>query len=208
MGAAIDARDPYTRGHSDRVGSLSARIAKCLGIDKEERQRIYLSGLLHDVGKIGIRDDVLLKSGRLTEEETAQMRSHPEVGRGIVQQVGELNDLLPGILHHHESIDGSGYPHGLSGEQIPLMARIIAVSDAYDAMTSDRPYRKGFTNEKAFAILQNGAGVQWDRNVVEAFLNDMQERGAEASGCADSCCIDLTESEMTELQECHSDSIA
>jgi HD-GYP domain-containing protein (c-di-GMP phosphodiesterase class II) len=135
-----------------------------------ESDRIYLSGLLHDVGKIGIRDDVLLKQGRLTEDEFAEIKKHPQIGYSIVRNLSQLEDVLPGILHHHEAMDGSGYPHGLAGDQIPLMARILAVADGYDAMTSDRPYRPGMSWDRAVAILRDRSGRQWDREVVAAFL--------------------------------------
>jgi HD-GYP domain-containing protein (c-di-GMP phosphodiesterase class II) len=175
MSSAIDARDPYTRGHSERVGRYARKIAGAMGIEAKEQNRIYLSGLLHDVGKIGIPDHVLLKAGKLTDEEFQIIKQHPEIGARIVESLPQLRDLLPGILHHHESIDGSGYPHGLVGAEIPLQARIMAVADTYDAMTSHRPYRPGMPREKAIEIIQARAGIQWDVDAVKAFLSLSQQ---------------------------------
>lgn len=170
MGHAVDARDPYTRGHSERVGRYGRQLAEAIGLPTHECNRIYLSGLLHDVGKIGIPDAVLGKAGRLTDEEFAVIKQHPEIGARIVQTMPQLADLLPGVLHHHESVDGTGYPHALAGDAIPLMGRVLAVADAYDAMTSDRPYRAGMPRSRAVDILTSGAGTQWDKALVDAFL--------------------------------------
>ncbi|MEZ6054397.1 MAG: HD-GYP domain-containing protein [Planctomycetaceae bacterium] len=139
MSSAIEARDPYTCGHSDRVGRYARLVAEQMQLPQHDQDRIYLCGLLHDVGKIGVPDHILLKPGRLTDEEFDAIKQHPRIGYDIVKQLEEFHDLLPGILHHHESMDGSGYPDGLSGEQIPLQARILAVVDSFDAMTSSRP---------------------------------------------------------------------
>ncbi len=170
MSHAVDARDPYTRGHSERVGRYGRQLAEAIGMASHDCDRIYLSGLLHDVGKIGIPDDVLGKPGRLTEEEFAIVRRHPEIGARIIQTLPQLSDLMPGVLHHHESFDGTGYPYGLKGDAIPLMGRILAVADAYDAMTSDRPYRRGMPRDKAVEILESRAGIQWDSELVRVFL--------------------------------------
>lgn len=170
MGHAVDARDPYTRGHSERVGRYGRQLAGAIGLDSYDCDRIYLSGLLHDVGKIGIPDAVLGKTGLLTEDEFAIVQRHPEIGARIIQTLPQLSDLMPGILHHHESFDGTGYPHGLQGDAIPLMGRILAVADAYDAMTSNRPYRQGMSREKAVDILESRAGIQWDAELVRVFL--------------------------------------
>ena len=170
MGHAVDARDPYTRGHSERVGRYGRQLAEAIGLASHDCDRIYLSGLLHDVGKIGIPDAVLGKTGRLTEDEFAIVQRHSEIGASIIQALPQLADLMPGILHHHESFDGTGYPHGLKGDAIPLMGRILAVADAYDAMTSDRPYRQGMPRETAVAILESRAGIQWDSELVRIFL--------------------------------------
>jgi HD-GYP domain-containing protein (c-di-GMP phosphodiesterase class II) len=170
MGNAIDARDPYTRGHSERVARYGRLIAHAIDLPQIECDRVYLSGLLHDVGKIGIPDTVLQKPGKLTTEEFAIIKQHPEIGARIVSALPQLADLLPGVLHHHENMDGTGYPYGLVGEAIPLMGRILAVADAYDAMTSDRPYREGMPRTRAAEILMNNAGIQWDERLVKAFL--------------------------------------
>jgi HD-GYP domain-containing protein (c-di-GMP phosphodiesterase class II) len=168
--SALDAKDAYTRGHSERVALFSKRIAETLGYDDVATEKLYLSGLLHDVGKIGVSDAVLRKPDRLTAEEFAEIKQHPDEGWGILLELEQLNYVLPGVLHHHEQVNGTGYPDGLKGEEIPLDARIMAVADAYDAMTSDRAYRKGMPHEKAIAIITAGAGTQWDAKVVEAFL--------------------------------------
>jgi HD-GYP domain-containing protein (c-di-GMP phosphodiesterase class II) len=136
---AIDARDAYTFGHSDRVASMAKRIGRQMGLSTVEQDRIYMAGLLHDVGKIGVPDHVLGKPGKLTEEEFALIKRHPEIGFSILRHLQQLHSVLPGVMHHHESFDGSGYPHRLAGMDIPLLARILAVADAYDAMTSTRP---------------------------------------------------------------------
>lgn len=166
---AIDAKDSYTCGHSDRVAEYAREIARTMGMSETFCEQIYMTGLLHDVGKIGVPDDVLQKPGKLTDEEFDSIKQHPVIGHDILRHLGEFDYVLPGVLHHHESIDGSGYPDGLVGEEIPLMARILAVADAYDAMTSDRPYRAGMPTARAEKIINDGAGHQWDRNCVEAF---------------------------------------
>ena len=168
--SAIDAKDPYTRGHSDRVARVSVRLAEELGCNRKQVDTIYLSGLLHDVGKIGIDDNVLRKPGKLTEAEYEHIKTHAEIGFKILKDIQQLDDVLPVVLHHHEQWDGKGYPHGLAGDSIPQLARIVAVADSFDAMGSDRPYRKGMCEEKLDAILHDGAGKQWDAAVVEAFF--------------------------------------
>jgi HD-GYP domain-containing protein (c-di-GMP phosphodiesterase class II) len=173
LSAALDARDPYTSGHSMRVASYSREIGKRLGLEEEELKLLYQSALLHDIGKIGVPDEVLQKEGKLTEEEFEFIKAHPVIGETILKQVqpaGEAAAWVPGIRSHHERIDGKGYPDGLAGEDIPYYGRIIAVADSYDAMTSDRPYRKGMPAEKALAILESGKGTQWDTLVAEAFI--------------------------------------
>ena len=167
---AIDAKDPYTCGHSDRVARVSVQLARQLGCDRETADRIYLSGLLHDIGKIGIDDSVLRKPGRLTDEEYEHIKTHVNVGYKILRDLKKLDDVLPVVLYHHESWDGSGYPGRLAGEDIPRPARIVAVADAFDAMSSDRPYRKGMPDEKIDEIFRAGSGSQWDPEVVEAFF--------------------------------------
>jgi len=168
--SAIDAKDPYTCGHSDRVARIAVRLAEELGCDPKTLNTIYLSGLLHDIGKIGIDDSVLRKPGKLTDEEYEHIKRHVEIGHKILLGLGKLDGVLPVILHHHESWDGGGYPHKLDADGIPLPARIVAVADSFDAMSSDRPYRKGMPDEKIDHIFRNGSGQQWDPEVVEAFF--------------------------------------
>lgn len=170
MSSAIDAKDPYTRGHSDRVARVSVRLAQELGCDAETIKTLYFSGLLHDIGKIGINDEVLRKPGKLTPEEFEHIKQHVIIGYRILADLRKMSHMLPVVLHHHEAWDGSGYPHGLAGEQIPYLARIAAVADSYDAMASDRPYRAGMADEKLDEIIRKGAGQQWDPKVVEAFF--------------------------------------
>ncbi|MCA9057949.1 MAG: HD-GYP domain-containing protein, partial [Planctomycetaceae bacterium] len=167
---AIDAKDSYTCGHSDRVAYFARLIARQLDLPPAECERIYMTGLLHDVGKIGVPDHVLKKPGRLTEPEFELIKQHPVIGYEILKHLDNLSYVLPGVLHHHEAVDGSGYPHGLKGDAIPLAARILAVADAYDAMTSNRPYRRGMPVEKAEGILREGSGTQWDSECIAAFF--------------------------------------
>lgn len=176
MSIAIEARDPYTRGHSERVAEVGFEIAQRMNLSEESCQEIYLAGVLHDVGKIGIPDSVLLKPGKLDSEEFAIIQKHPEIGFKIIDELGKLKFVLPGVLYHHERFDGTGYPHRLRGEEIPLMARVLAVSDAYDAMTSSRIYRMAMSPSRAAEILRDGAGVQWDARVVEACLEWIDEK--------------------------------
>jgi putative nucleotidyltransferase with HDIG domain len=173
--SAIDAKDPYTCGHSDRVARVAVRLAEELGCDAKTLNTIYLSGLLHDIGKIGVDDHILRKAGKLSDAEYEHVKKHAETGYRILRDLRKLGDVLPVVLHHHESWDGSGYPHQLDAEAIPLSARIVAVADAYDAMGSDRPYRKGMPAEKIDAIFRAGAGQQWDPQVVEAFFRARDE---------------------------------
>jgi HD-GYP domain-containing protein (c-di-GMP phosphodiesterase class II) len=174
LSSAIDAKDPYTCGHSERVARLARIVAQELGLAEDDRNRIYLSGLLHDVGKIGIRDSVLGKPGRLTPDELSHIQEHPRIGFEILSGVRQLKPVLAGVRNHHENYDGTGYPDGLSGEGIPLMARIVAVADAYDAMSSDRPYRKGMDRDQIERIFRQGAGKQWDERAVQALLRILQ----------------------------------
>lgn len=171
----IESRDQYTCGHSDRVALYAHRIALQLGLSRQQCQEVFLGGLLHDIGKVGVSDDVLLKPGRLTEEEFAEIQKHPRIGAKLLQGMKPFEPLIPVLLSHHESMDGSGYPDGLKGDQIPMLARIVAVADAYDAMTSNRPYRRGMEVGQAVGILQAGAGKQWDPRVVDALLDGLDD---------------------------------
>lgn len=166
--SAIDAKDPYTCGHSDRVARLAVCLARQIGVEREELNTIYLSGLLHDIGKIGIDDNVLRKPGALTPAEFEHIKTHPELGCRILDGVKQLDKVLPVVRHHHEAWNGCGYPAKLKAEETPLLARIVAVADSIDAMSSDRHYRKGMSDEKLDGILREGAGKQWDPRVIEA----------------------------------------
>jgi HD-GYP domain-containing protein (c-di-GMP phosphodiesterase class II) len=165
---AIDEKDPYTRGHSERVAYYSMIIAKHLGMSPEECERVHLSGLIHDVGKIGIEDKILRKASALTDEEYAIMKQHPRKGDHILEAVPILKRMAGAGLMHHENWDGTGYPDGLKANAIPLLGRIVSVADAFDAMTTDRPYSKAMTFEAAVARLRFLAGKKFDPASVEA----------------------------------------
>jgi HD-GYP domain-containing protein (c-di-GMP phosphodiesterase class II) len=167
---AIDARDSYTRGHSERVGQLAKRLCQALNLSEEFAEQTYVAGLLHDIGKIGIADQILRKPGLLTTEEFDELKKHPVIGYQILRGLGKLSYVLPGVLHHHERIDGRGYPQGLAGESIPLQARILAIADGWDAMTSARPYRSAMPFNKAQQVLLEGSGSQWDPDLMRAFF--------------------------------------
>jgi len=171
LAQAVDAKDSYTAGHSSRVTQYSVLIAEELGLDPELIRKVRLSGLLHDVGKIGIMDSVLSKPGKLTDEEFALMKKHPVVGGHILEPVVQLADVIPGVISHHERFDGKGYPQGLKGEEIPLQGRIIGVADAFDAMTSHRVYRPRLSDQTAIEELKKNSGTQFDSRMVEAFLS-------------------------------------
>ncbi len=175
LAAALEAKDVYTRGHSVRVAKWARSCARTLGLGAEEQEQVYLAGLLHDLGKIGVQEDILLKAGPLTPEERKEMESHPEVGARILEPARFPAEVISAVRYHHEDYGGGGYPAGLSGEEIPLLARIIRVADAYDAMTSARPYRRAFTPEEAREDLKRCAGQQFDPRVVEAFLRIPEE---------------------------------
>ncbi|MGC1935968.1 MAG: HD-GYP domain-containing protein, partial [Candidatus Acidiferrales bacterium] len=160
--------DPYTRGHSGRVAKYSLIIGKELGLDAEALDKLRISALLHDVGKIGVDDHVLKKPGKLTDEEFELMKQHPVKGANIMRPVAQLKDMLPGIELHHERMDGNGYPYGLTGDQIPLMARIIAVADTFDAITTNRPYQSAMDLDYAMDRINQLGGAKFDLDVVRA----------------------------------------
>jgi HD-GYP domain-containing protein (c-di-GMP phosphodiesterase class II) len=168
LAAAIDEKDPYTRGHSGRVAKYSTIIGDGLGLNAEELDRLRISALLHDVGKIGVDDRVLKKPGKLTDEEFDLMKQHTVKGANIMRPVAQLRDVLPGIELHHERMDGGGYPYGLAGDQIPLMARIIAVADTFDAITTNRPYQSAMDVDYALDRIRSLAVTKFDTNVVAA----------------------------------------
>lgn len=167
---ALEMRDSYTHGHSERVARFAKRIARKLELEPLQMEVLEQAALLHDIGKIGIRDSVLHKNGQLNGREREDIERHPVIGDNILHPVGFLNDALLAVLHHHEHFDGSGYPSGLAGEDIPLVARIIAVADTFDAMTSNRPYRKALSKEVAINEIVRQSGTQFDPVVVEAFI--------------------------------------
>jgi HD-GYP domain-containing protein (c-di-GMP phosphodiesterase class II)/HAMP domain-containing protein len=176
LALAVEAKDPYSAGHSKRVGYYASRVGELLGLDKEMLRVLNDAGTLHDIGKIGIKDEILLKQAPLSADEARIMQQHSAIGEAIVKPVRSLQKVVSLVRHHHERFDGSGYPDGLKGAAIPLGARILSVVDTYDAMVTDRPYRKRRSVEEAKAELQRQAGVQHDPVVVEAFLRFIDEK--------------------------------
>ena len=173
--SSIDAKDKYTHGHSERVAFISRWIAEKLSereqLDEEQIHMVYLAGLLHDIGKIGIEEVVLRKKGKLTEQEYDRIKQHPSIGAGILHEIKQMRDVIPGVLSHHERIDGRGYPDGLSGDQIPLTAKIVGLADSFDAMTSKRTYRDAMTVENALEEIEKGLGTQFDEKIGRVFLD-------------------------------------
>ncbi|HET7435097.1 MAG TPA: HD domain-containing phosphohydrolase [Thermoanaerobaculia bacterium] len=187
LAAAIDAKDPYTRGHSERVARYSIAIGKNVGLSQKEMLNLRISALLHDVGKIGIDDRILRKPGALSEEEFEFMKQHPAKGAAIMSGVAQLIDIIPGMKYHHEKWSGGGYPDNLEGDQIPMQARIVAIADTFDAMTTNRPYQKAMELGYVVEKIKSFAGSRFDPRVVDAFVNavkkgdiqiDEQVRGA------------------------------
>lgn len=180
LSQAIDAKDGFTRGHADRVSRIAGAIAREMGLSEREIEQIELGALLHDIGKIGVEDRILLKPARLEADEKALMQRHSIYGAAILEPSAALRPLVPLVRHHHESYDGSGYPDGLKGEEIPLGSRVIIVADAYEAMTSDRIYRKAPGHDHAMAQLRKYSGIQFDPKVVRTLGQVIQKRGAAA----------------------------
>jgi hypothetical protein len=174
---AVETKDFYTRGHSERVSRGSYMIARQIGMRADRAEAIMFAGMLHDVGKLGVPTKVLQKTGPLTEEEFAAIQLHPMRGLEIVREIGFLNEALAGIMHHHEKIDGTGYPMGFAGDEIPEFARVIAVADAFDSMTSTRSYREARRISEAILELRGGAGSQFDPVMVEAFITALHREG-------------------------------
>ena len=174
LARTVAVRDAYTERHLTRVAERAVRVAERLGAAPDVVEQVRLGGLLHDLGKIAVPDRVLAKPGVLTRAEYAQIRIHPEKGAEIVRPLTRFTAPEPVVLHHHEHVDGSGYPYGLRGSAIPLAARIVAVADAFDAMTTDRPYRDGLPIDEALGRLRAGRGIQWDGDAIDAFLLDFE----------------------------------
>jgi HD-GYP domain-containing protein (c-di-GMP phosphodiesterase class II) len=177
--ASIDAKDHYTRGHSERVAHLAWLMAKTMKLDATTVEEYRIAGIVHDVGKIGVPEAILCKPGRPTDEEFAKIRRHPEIGHEILRDIPKLHKSLPAVLHHHERWDGRGYPHGLAGEKIPLIARVMAMADAFDAMSSTRSYRAALTRDKVLSEMLRCSGAQFDPELVPTFVR-MDLRGFDA----------------------------
>ena len=173
LAAAVEAKDPYTEAHTHRVAESARRIGSRMGLSPSDLDALYRGGLIHDIGKIGVPDAILLKPGPLDAKELMSMHLHPIIGENIVAPLRSGAGLLPIIRNHHEHFDGSGYPDRLSGAGIPRLARIVSVCDAFDALVNDRPYRQRKPVDEALAILTAGAGRQWDPEVVDLFVKDV-----------------------------------
>ncbi|MAG92930.1 MAG: HD family phosphohydrolase [Planctomycetaceae bacterium] len=191
--STLDAKDPYTAGHSERVALVARLLGKAMHLPEGDLHDIYLAGLLHDIGKIGVDDNILRKPGDLTDEEYKSIQAHPALGYEILSGLKNLHPVLPGVRSHHESYNGTGYPDGLQGEGIPLMARILAVADSYDAMNSDRPYRTGMPVDAIETIFHRGAGHQWDAKVIDVYFGIRDDIAR--------ICRDHTRSDRTILSE-------
>ena len=170
LAGTVDAKDRYTNGHSMRVAKYASEIAMRMGLSQQEQENIYYTGMLHDIGKIGVPDEIINKPGRLTDEEFAIIKTHPVIGSEILKNITEIPGMYLGTRGHHERYDGKGYPDGLAGEEIPLQARIIAVADSYDAMTSHRSYRKLLPQEVVRREIEQGKGTQFDPEIADIML--------------------------------------
>jgi HD-GYP domain-containing protein (c-di-GMP phosphodiesterase class II) len=182
MAQALDARDPYTAGHSLRVAEYSRTLALAMGLSKEDAETIHVAAQLHDIGKIGIPDAVLMKPGKLSQEEYGLIKLHPQIGRKILEKVARFKELLPVVELHHENHDGSGYPYGLKGLSVPIEARIVHIADSFDAMTTNRSYRNALTLRAAILEIEGNAGGQFDPVAAKAFLGLIAEGAIEVGG--------------------------
>ena len=174
LASASDSKDFYTRGHSERVTRFSVEIAKTMGLPKDEIERIRIGALIHDIGKITIDSGILNKPTVLTDAEYAVMKTHATRGCELLEQIPQLHDITPGIRYHHEQMDGKGYPHGLKGAEIPMIARVIAVADCFDAMTTTRPYQDPAPVGYVLGMIRSAAGVKYDEQVVEALVQSVR----------------------------------
>ncbi|MDQ2910461.1 MAG: HD-GYP domain-containing protein [Actinomycetota bacterium] len=184
LSRAIEARDPYTRGHSTRVTALAEAVACRLGWGEDRLASLRVGGPLHDIGKLAVSDEVLCKEGGLDDHELAQIREHPKIGAKLLLRVAALREAIPYVLYHHERWDGTGYPSGKAGEEIPVEARVLAIADAFDAMTSDRPYRRALTRGEALAEVERCAGTQFDPEIARVFLEVFGETADELPAAA------------------------
>ena len=167
----VEAKDSYTRGHSDRVSEFSVLIGKHMGLPEHDLKTLRIGGLFHDIGKIGVPDSILLKEAKLTDEEYSEIKNHPSIGKHILSNASTFKDIIPIVYHHHEKFNGTGYPEQLSGENIPLFARIAAIADTFDAMTSKRSYRNALPLEVVRAEIEKCSGTQFDPEIAKIFLN-------------------------------------
>jgi len=172
---ALDAKDQYTAGHSRRVMEYSVDIGKRMGLGEDDIEQLKKAALLHDIGKIGVPDAVLHKEGKLSDVEYSIIKSHSEIGANILKSIKSFKHLVPSVYHHHERFDGSGYPQGIKGEQIPLHARIITITDSFDAITSNRPYRKAFSLKDAISELEQNKGIQFDPYITDIFIGILND---------------------------------
>ena len=170
LSRAIESRDPYTRGHSARVTALAEAVARWIGWSEEQLRTLEVGGPLHDIGKLSVPTGILRKPGPLTPDEREEIRAHPEAGARLIEAIESARCALPYVLYHHERWDGGGYPHRLAGAAIPIEARVLAIADAFDAMTSQRPYRRALADEQALAEVDRCTGTQFDPEVARAFL--------------------------------------
>jgi HD-GYP domain-containing protein (c-di-GMP phosphodiesterase class II) len=198
LAAAIDGKDKYTRGHSERVARISVAIGKQLGLSAEELETLRISALLHDVGKIAIDDNILKKPAALTSEEFEVMKTHPQKGYKIMSQIPAMKEFLPGMYMHHEMVNGQGYPQGLTDKQIPLQAKIVSVADTFDAMTIDRPYQKGMLLPEALERIKTFVGTRYDASVVNALI-----RGCDAGEIGQGVVRFLVNAKQAELDNEH-----
>ena len=172
----VEAKDRYTKGHSDRVSEYSVLIGKEIGLSDEELKKLRIGGLFHDIGKIGVPDSILLKTEKLTDEEYSEIKNHPSIGKHILSSASIFSDIIPIVYHHHEKYDGTGYPGKLKGEDIPLLARITAIADTFDAMTSKRSYRNALSLDVAKEEIKRCSGTQFDPKLVEAFIKVYEQK--------------------------------